>query len=180
MHPDVSTLELAVIMLTWGVFVRSDLAVKILSSILILLILPPLQASMILNPHGVRVLRCQLPRRNPYYAASPAPDSQIFPDRPREAPSHADPWGCTQHDLSKGASDSGQPTPFLYPEAELVVEEEASSSMDPEKQAQELQKLLNKTKLKQQVQGDCASLIVDCLNSCNDQMSVWRHGQIIE
>lgn len=93
----------------------------------------------------MRVLRCQLPRKNEFYGFEPAAPSQLYPEAPAGAPAHADPWRCAEHDRP-GGSASG-PAPWSFPESELVIEEEADGFADPEQEAKQLEKLLAKTKL---------------------------------
>ena len=106
---------------------------------------PPVQAAALLKPGGVRVLRCQLPRKNDFYGFEPAAPSQLYPEAPAGAPAHADPWRCAEHDRP-GGNASG-PAPWSFPESELVIEEEADGCADPEQEAKQLEKLLAKTKL---------------------------------
>ena len=62
---------------------------------------PPVQAAALLKPGGVRVLRCQLPRKNDFYGFEPAAPSQLYPEAPAGAPAHADPWRCAEHDRDR-------------------------------------------------------------------------------
>lgn len=55
-------------------------------------LLPPTQGDSVHKPGAVRVLRCQLPRENSFYASEPAEPGDLAPPslpvRPRNPPAH--------------------------------------------------------------------------------------------
>ncbi|KAL6774401.1 hypothetical protein ACKKBG_A24860 [Auxenochlorella protothecoides x Auxenochlorella symbiontica] len=99
-------------------------------------------AAKLLQPGGVRALRCQLPLVNEFYGEAPAPEEESHPRRVLQDPTHPDLWDVARAEQGDLPQSTGR-SPFIFPEAELVVEEESSAS-DPEQQERELQRLMKR------------------------------------
>ncbi|KFM23208.1 Programmed cell death protein 2 [Auxenochlorella protothecoides] len=99
-------------------------------------------AAQLLQPGGVRALRCQLPLVNEFYGEAPAPEEESRPRRVLQDPTHPDQWDVARAEQGDLPQSTGR-SPFIFPEAELVVEEESSAS-DPEQQERELQRLMKR------------------------------------
>lgn len=111
-----------------------------------------MQAAQLLQPGGVRALRCQLPLVNEFYGEAPAPEEESRPRRVLQDPTHPDQWDVARAEQGDLPQSTGR-SPFIFPEAELVVEEESSAS-DPEQQERELQRLMKRACIQVGVLGE--------------------------
>eukprot|EP00879_Flechtneria_rotunda_P010047 GHRR01010505.1.p1 GENE.GHRR01010505.1~~GHRR01010505.1.p1 ORF type:complete len:358 (+),score=92.76 GHRR01010505.1:201-1274(+) len=104
------------------------------------------------KPGAARALRCQLPRANPYYADTPAPESQLAPRELQAAEQElsldCDPWKVVtlEQQIAIEAADppAAASTVPMFVEQELVVEPEpGEGDWEPGTESPEVQRLLD-------------------------------------